>query len=219
MLRSLYEKITDGYLTVITLRPHYTMKPFHVSELAEFSAYMLELSDQWDVYHNYNVMGAMPSGGRGKASDFNACAGTFLDFDLWQPDGKAHAANDKLPNNLNQVCDLLKEEDLPLPTYFVNSGNGAHGHFVFEEPETFATDVERALVQTQRKAFEQVYIDAFKKVGWKLDPMSDLPRITRAAGTKNHKRAGCMRRPASRGSARPKARRATSAATRGTRAS
>jgi hypothetical protein len=51
----------------------------------------------------------------------------------------------------------------------------------------FFNSADRAKAQEERKAFEQAYISAFKKKSLKLDPMYDLARVTRMAGTLNHK--------------------------------
>ncbi|MCA0997958.1 DUF5906 domain-containing protein [Alloyangia pacifica] len=188
-LASLYGQMPNGFLSVCAPRngSFEVIQFYSVQDLERMEALMKELSREQTIYFGFNVLGTPPKNGRGTAGDFIAAPGVFLDIDLKQLDEGIHKANGKLPETLDQVLDLLSDETLPLPTQVLSSGNGLYFRYLFDRPYRFETEAERIVFQKRSKQFHRRFAQAFAKRGWTLDNMSDLPRVTRMAGTVNHK--------------------------------
>ncbi|ETX14317.1 hypothetical protein OCH239_04325 [Roseivivax halodurans JCM 10272] len=188
-LSPLYGKVTRGYLSVCTLKngKFEVARFFEVQKHEEAAAFMAQLSRTQSTYFSFNVIGAPPHIGRGTAADFIAAPGVFLDVDLKQSQSGIHKANARLPETQEEVLDLLDRHRLPFPTQILNSGNGLYLRYLFEEPYYFEANGERAAFQEKAKWFYHRIAGHFNTVGWSLDNVSDLPRVTRMEGTWNHK--------------------------------
>ena len=190
-LQNIYGSISDGHISVVVGNPGQqglvVDRFFSVNDLEAASQRMKELSTAKNVYYSFNVMGAIPSEGRGKSDDFVNSPGLFLDIDLRQGDIGIHAADDNLPTSIDEVYELLHEKKLPFSTQVIKSGNGFYWQYLFGESNTFNSTAERVKFVELRRGFQKRFSNAFQERGWKLDNMADLPRITRMSGTLNHK--------------------------------
>jgi hypothetical protein len=121
------------------------------------------------------------------ANEIIAAPGVFLDIDIKQGDRNVHANDAFLPESLDEVMYLVEKNNLPKPTQVISSGNGYYFRYLFDTPVVFGSDKARDDFKLRSKSFHNLYAEAFKKQGWKLDNVSDLARITRLEGTLNHK--------------------------------
>lgn len=120
---------------------------------------------------------------RGSARNTCAIPGLWLDVDIAGP---AHAAQD-LPPSAEAALEALTA-GLPFEaSILVDSGYGLHLYWLFETQVFYATAEQREKLTKLSKFFNKRVAELFERRGWKLDDTSDLARVLRIPGTRNHK--------------------------------
>lgn len=156
---------------------------FPVSELKAAAAAALRASDKADVYVRVTPIGFIPEGdARGKAKDARALVAVFADLDVA---GEGHVKK-KLPPDANAAFDLAYECARP-PSAIVGSGGGLHVWWIFREPLPIVDDESLREAQTLAEGWEDHIQQTAEPHGWEIDSVSDLSRVLRIPGTKNHK--------------------------------
>lgn len=180
-LTDLYAGIDRGYISVGEIK---TPAFVPVTDLQRIVDISLAMSPIAHVYHSWGVLGAVPDKGRGSAGDVYAFPGFMLDVDIAGP---AHTET-RLPKTVQEVLEFLDETGFLKPTAVRHSGNGLYLDFWFDQPFSIESEADREKLKLTAKAFERKFIAlAAEKRGWKLDAVSDLPRVTRLPWTWNHK--------------------------------
>ena len=150
------------------------------------AAYALESGKIYNTYFGINPrVKNLGEHLRGSRDDVSAVIGTYTDFDI---KGDAHKEK-KLPETKEELMAFLMS--LPkIPTALVESGNGIHAYWLFDEIFYIRNESDRDYAERILKGWESfVKEEAFREYGWKFDSVSDLPRMLRAVGTLNHKTA------------------------------
>lgn len=112
-----------------------------------------------------------------------ALVGLWLDVDVRDP--AAHKS-DQIPETREQAFDLIYE--MPrAPTVVVSSGYGLQAWWVFQEPFLIRTEADRVEAGRMSAGWVALANRRAAKHGWKLDPVGDLARVLRIAGTWNRK--------------------------------
>jgi hypothetical protein len=106
--------------------------------------------------------------------------GFWADFDL-----KSEAHPKSLPATIEDALTIVPAA-LP-PTVVINTGNGAHGWWLFREPWMFDSDDERTRAMRLISRFHTLLRYNSSQRGWAFDRLSDLARILRIPGTVNAK--------------------------------
>lgn len=138
------------------------------------------------LFHTYAVFDRPPGFGRGKGDDITAITGAFLDLDIGASGKYVDSAKNPAAS-LDQIKDAMLAWGLPLPSAIVSSGNGIHVDFRLDSPFFIKTEADRIRAAAFLKAFNGYAIEKAKTDGWNLDAMGDLPRVKRAAGSRNWK--------------------------------
>lgn len=116
---------------------------------------------------------------RPRAEEIDAIPGLWADIDYQDA---VHAAPN-LPPTLQIVLDFLDAIVLK-PTVVVHTGHGVLAWWLFREPWIFEDADSRALAAELSTRW-QAYLRG--RLGYALDPTSDLARVTRPAGVLNRK--------------------------------
>jgi hypothetical protein len=160
-----------------------TNKTWPVAKLDDAAAAAMDVCGTFDVYVRTTPIGFMPEGNsRGGADDARALVALYADVDVA---GAGHAKT-TLPQTQEQAFDLLYECALA-PSAVVNSGGGLHAWWVFKEPLIIDSPARLAEAKAMESDWENHLKDRARKHGWNLDSVSDLARVLRIPGTKNHK--------------------------------
>lgn len=185
MLETLYGKVADGALSVTHIdNSKCVTKYFGTDDLPSMAKHIQECGHSYNTYIGINPrVSALAPYKRGSREDIASVVCAYQDFDI---QGPAHKET-SLPGTQDELISFLDE--LPLaPTILVATGNGIHAYWVFEEPFVIRNDADRDYIESALRGFEQYVHDiAFRKYGWRFDPVSDLPRMLRAPGTQNFK--------------------------------
>jgi hypothetical protein len=187
-LLKVYGTLHGGYLSVTTLEKDgkARTKWFDLGQLDEMAAYAVESGKTYNTYFGVNPrVKNLGEHLRGSNKDIAAVIGTYTDFDI---KGDAHKEKN-LPETKEELIAFLMS--LPkVPTAIVESGNGIHTYWLFDEIYYIRNESDRVYAERILKGWESfVKEEAFREYGWKFDSVSDLPRMLRAVGTLNHKTA------------------------------
>lgn len=137
-----------------------------------------------DVYFGLGTCSEKrPAGKRGDSQTVTGIPGFWLDVDL-QSD--AHTKHN-LPDEAT-ARELLAAFPLQ-PSMIVNSGNGLHVYYLFNEPWIFENDSDRQQAKELSRRFQLTMKAHFAASGYHLDMTADLARILRLPGTFNFKNA------------------------------
>jgi len=137
---------------------------------------------QCDVYVGIGLAGKDHGPAHRCVSDqITGLAGIGADFDLAS---EAHAKK-ALPKTVQQAISIIPPAFAP--TIVITTGNGVHVWWLFKEPYIFESDEERSEVQRVVARFHTMLRLGAAKFGWDYDRLSDLARVLRVPGTKNHK--------------------------------
>lgn len=187
-MKNLYAGATEGNIAVWHKRTKGT-KWFSVRDIDGAAEYMIAAANDDDVYFGWCVQdeSAPGRGGRGTSATASIVPGIMFDADLRSNVEGVHAKNDHLPGTVDEVRALVEEMGLPAPTAIRLSGNGSYFDWLFNEPYAVSTDDDREHISSLSRRFHKVLISAGKARGWSFDNTSDLARVTRMPGTKNHK--------------------------------
>jgi hypothetical protein len=187
-LLKVYGTLHGGYLSVTTLEKDgkARTKWYDFGQLDEMAAYAVESGKTYNTYFGVNPrVKNLGEHLRGSNKDIAAVIGTYTDFDI---KGDAHKEKN-LPETKEELMAFLMS--LPkVPTAIVESGNGIHTYWLFDEIYYIRNESDRVYAERILKGWESfVKEEAFREYGWKFDSVSDLPRMLRAVGTLNHKTA------------------------------
>lgn len=187
-LLKVYGTLHGGYLSVTTLEKDgkARTKWFDSGQLDEMAAYAVESGKTYNTYFGVNPrVKNLGEHLRGSRDDVSAVIGTYTDFDI---KGDAHKEKN-LPETKEELMAFLMS--LPkIPTAIVESGNGIHAYWLFDEIFYISNEADRDYTERILRGWESfVKEEAFREYGWKFDSVSDLPRMLRAVGTLNHKTA------------------------------
>lgn len=181
----LWPEKPDGYLST-WMKMSGAIRFFHTSQFAEAHRYMSDMAKHDDVYYTVGLLAHPAVKGRGTAKDVSHLPAVHADFDLLG-DHNVHAKS-ALPRSIDELKSFFVNAHIPVPTSMVNSGNGVHAYWRFKNPLTISDDASRMRTATVLKDFQKSIIKLAKdQRGWEFDNTSDLARVLRYPGTKNHK--------------------------------
>ncbi len=142
-----------------------------------------ELAPTFDVYFGLGLQrDALPPDRRGVADGVIVLPGFWMDLDVKGPNHKGNV----LPGNIVEAQQLAGWFPLK-PTIVVHSGGGLQVYWLFKEPWTLDSDLERLQAKNLSKRFQATIIAEGKRHGWEMDDTSDLARVLRIPGTYNRK--------------------------------
>lgn len=120
--------------------------------------------------------------GRGTLQDILGIHGLWFDLDIQGPTHKANA----LPRNRDEAHAFVDSLECP-PTLLIDSGGGFQLFWGFPDLQVFASPDDLRTAARLSDAFQRAMITRGAAHGWSFDNTSDLPRVLRLAGTRNHK--------------------------------
>lgn len=180
---SAYSGVRGFWVVLSTFGPN-TNTPCRVEHLAD--EIQRRACDGMDLFHTYAVFDKAPGSGRGKGENVSAIIGAFLDIDIGE--SGRYVENGKNPAaSLDDIKADMAAWGLPLPSAIVSSGNGLHVEFRLDEPFLIKSETDRKAALAMLKGINGFAIQKAKAQGISLDPMSDLPRVKRAVGSRNWK--------------------------------
>jgi hypothetical protein len=120
---------------------------------------------------------------RVRADEVLGVVGLWADIDVAGPH---HQSAKRYPPTRTAALTVL--ERVPLrPTLIVDSGHGLQAWWLFQEPYFFEGGEERMETAAVARAWDQTIAAHARHFGWDVDPVGDLARVLRVAGTYNHK--------------------------------
>lgn len=173
---------STGYVTTWTKQRKYT-KAFPASDITEIAAELIAASETEDVYIAISTQETEPAvGKRGGEVTVAALPGLFADIDLAEAkgDGRNYARNRE---EAERILDAFPIK----PTWLINTGNGLHAHFDFEQPLFICEDKDREYAKKLSADFQRALVGHFKEHGRNIDSVGDIVRLCRPPGTINHK--------------------------------
>lgn len=176
-------------LTAITTLPDLRTRFFpHTAGLNEMVDYILSVSATQNVYMPVCTFAQRPTRGRGGESDTLALPGLVLDIDIAGP---AHAdVAGRLPLPATREEALTVVDGMPFaPTMVYDTGHGLLVRYLFDEPVVFNVDPtkDRDRAKSLSHRWNAHAVSVGRTHGVHVDNVSDLARLTRLAGTINHK--------------------------------
>jgi len=127
------------------------------------------------------VLATGSAGARGGASHVGAVTHVWVDLDVKGPNHK----HDNLPPTTADALTII--DDMPTPTMLVSTGGGLHAYWQLDSPLVIIDDTTRAQAETLTKGWSAVAETLGAAKGWHVDPVGDLARVLRLAGTPNPK--------------------------------
>lgn len=186
MLNTLFPEESPGWIAVWHKSNKMTSW-FQARDVAAAEAYMKAQAANDDVYFGWGLQREKAASGRGSSDSVVAVPGVMMDIDLKSKTSGVHA-EENLPLSSDEVVSFINEISFIMPTQFRHSGNGLYGDWLYPELWCFGSDEERIKAAEISKRLQCGLLTAAKELrGWKLDNTSDLARVTRMPGTKNHK--------------------------------
>ncbi len=174
----------EGLLLTVWDRQTKGTAVFTLPDIAAAAANAEARAETCDVYCGVCPYTAIEPGSRGNAKHAGALVGLWADIDVYH-DG-AHARSDLPPDDV-AAFDLLYECSKP-PSAVVSSGYGLHAWWIFREPFLIRTEADRVEAARMAAGWNDHVASRAKRHGWHVDPVGDLARVLRIAGTKNFKR-------------------------------
>ena len=178
---ALFGKDFPGKIAIWTKQDKQTAF-FTSKDIDKAESYCLRRAATQDVYYGVGLVREKLEGGRGKEEDIIALPGFWLDVDFGEDGHKAT----KYPPSLQEACRVVQQ--FPLRhSLMISSGYGLHVYFLFDQLLQLNTSEDRAKAKALSSGFQKKFNELFAAEGYKLDNTSDLSRVLRVAGTKNHK--------------------------------
>lgn len=179
----LFGYLPDGYKFLVCSKRDFSGRWFDdVDAGASFAG---EEAERSDVYIGVGVRRDVPPPGqRGSADTVEGIVGLWIDIDVG---GAAHAKKN-LPTSIEEARSLLNAI-LPVasPSFVVFSGHGLQGWWLFSEPWIFDRDGEREKAKKILERFGATAKAVARVRNLVVDPVFDLARVFRLAGTWNRK--------------------------------
>jgi len=174
-------QLTINYKHQVSANKPFTLKTEWFGDTKKAYKRAIALAESTDVWFGICLRESKLMTGRGNNKATIYMPGMWVDIDCLHG---CHTQKN-LPGNLEDIKILT--EGLPLPSGTIKSGHGYHLHWIFKEGWVFETDEERDEAQNLIAGFQQTIRNRAEAKGWFLDNTSDLARILRLPGTKNHK--------------------------------
>ena len=180
-LKAVFGKNFPGKIAIFAKQDKSTTF-FNADELAKMEKYCLKKAQTSDVYFGVGLVRDDLTNGRGKAEDVIAVPGTWLDIDI----GAAGHKGVAYPPDIQSAWKIVLEFPVK-PSMVVHSGYGLHAYWLFDELLLLDTPEKREKAAALSTSFQQKLRDLFATHGFKIDNTSDLARVLRVVGTRNHK--------------------------------
>lgn len=184
-LKTLFKNKPDAQAVLIWTKHNKTSKYFRSPD--EATNYAIKMSAVGDVYFGVcTVSGVFADNKANKKkratiSEVVGCPALFADIDY----GSGHAKGN-LPPTENDAIALIARMPTE-PTFIINSGNGLHAYWCFDELFLLSNDEAREFAQSLNKNWQRLMQDLAKDFGYSLDSTFDLARLLRVPETLNHK--------------------------------
>jgi len=140
-----------------------------------------------DVYTGVGELGRPPDQGRGKLEHITALTGMWADIDL----AAGHAGSAKPLPPTEREARRIVEAMGPAPTLLVRSGGGLHAWWLFNELWVFADEEDKRRAVRLAARWNDTLRSVAQSMGYDADPVKDLTRVLRVAGTV-HTGSGAM---------------------------
>lgn len=123
------------------------------------------------------------AGKRGQAAEMGALVALWADVDI---SGPGHASGN-YPVSLEEALGII--DPLPKPSLIVFTGGGYHAWWMLPSALILEGDtVARELASTSARRWVSAIASAAERAGgWSIDPVGDLSRVLRIAGTTSFK--------------------------------
>jgi hypothetical protein len=115
------------------------------------------------------------------SDEISGLTGFWADLDLRSD---AHTTK-ALPESIADALSIIPAS-MP-PTLVIVTGNGAHAWWLFKEPYIFDNDEDRKATACLVARWSTLLRLNAARRGWVFDRLSDLARVLRVPGTRNHK--------------------------------
>lgn len=179
-LQLLYKECPDGSITVTTLEPSVSYH-FPVKRLTDAADAIQRLGATQSTFIGLCLRRpGLNAAQRGNSSQLRYMTCLWADVDFISP---AHTET-ALPKDAAEAREFLLSFPI-IPSIIINSGHGLYGIWLFEEP--IDLDRDATFAQEVSDGFSICMSQQARQHGWKLDNVSDLPRMLRAPGTRNFK--------------------------------
>lgn len=184
-LKTLFKNKPDSQAVLIWTKHNKTSKYFRSPD--EATNYAIKMSAVGDVYFGVcTVSGVFADNKANKKKratigEVVGCPALFADIDY----GSGHAKGN-LPPTKNDAIALISRMPAE-PTFIINSGNGLHAYWCFDELFLLSNDDAREFAQSLNKDWQRLMQDLAKDFGYSLDSTFDLARLLRVPETLNHK--------------------------------
>ena len=175
---------TDSCLVLSHAEPHgFVSEWFKHDDLAGTLDFYRRYKAHPNTYYGVALRKPNARGSRGGTSDILVVPGLYADIDIA---GYGHQ-NAALPPNKKDALNLIYDATKPLqPSLIVDTGGGLHPYWLFGKPFVISCDADRTFIRTLSARLARCLIrTAREKYDWKLDNVSDLPRVLRVPGTTN----------------------------------
>jgi hypothetical protein len=173
--RLLFEN-ANGVVNVFTHQDNRKLS-YWVEDAETFANLLTEFSERNVWFGCCTRREALGPFQRGTKRDCVDVVGLWVDVDI---KGPAHEATD-LPETMDDALVLV--DDFPLePSIIVDTGNGLHAYWLFDEPRR--VDEVEELLEVRWKA---TWKEHAQRRGWRIDNVFDVARVLRVPETFNHK--------------------------------
>ena len=133
-------------------------------------------ADSWAT-----VLASGSAGARGGGAHVGAVTHLWVDLDVAGPNHKA----DNLPPTTADAMAMIRP--MPTPTMVVSTGGGLHAYWQLRAPVVIVDDETRTQAAALTGGWSAVAETLGTAKGWHVDPVGDLARVLRLAGTSNPK--------------------------------
>lgn len=128
---------------------------------------------------------ALPHDERGGVDHTSEFVGFWADMDV---QGPGHKTTKPLPADFEDVCRIIVEAGMPVPTEWVSSGGGFYPWWLLHRPSLLADEAEIADLSDLSAKLQRVIELASEKLGFSYGAgVGDLSRVLRIPGTVNRK--------------------------------
>jgi len=184
-LETLFKTKPNAQAVLIWTKHNKTSKYFRSPN--EATNYAVKMSAVGDVYFGVcSVSGVFANNKANKKkratiSEVVGCPALYADIDY----GSGHAKGN-LPPTENDAIALIARMPAE-PTFIINSGNGLHAYWCFDELFLLSNDEAREFAKSLSEDWQRLLQNLAKDFGYSLDSTFDLARLLRVPETLNHK--------------------------------
>lgn len=128
---------------------------------------------------------ALPRDERGGVDHTSEFVGFWADMDV---QGPGHKTSKPLPAGFGDVCRIITEAGMPVPTEWVSSGGGFYPWWLLHQPALIADEAALADLSDLSAKLQRVIELASERLGFSYGAgVGDLSRVLRIPGTVNRK--------------------------------